>query len=148
MPAVAGGDQHRVNILLLGQQVAHIAVEGAVLVVISAVDHLFHCFAAASADVADRQKLNIGFAQYPTNIARPASADAYGAHEDPLAGCDGSATAQGRSGNDQGNSRRAACRNGALEEPTSRDRSAVVVAHAKSPGLPPSITAICPAGCA
>ena len=85
VPAVAGGNQHGIDVGPFGQQLAHVPVRRAILVAVFAVHGVLGAFAVAFPHIADGHKLHVGLAEHPAQIAGAAAADADGPHHDPLA---------------------------------------------------------------
>ena len=84
MPAVAGGDQHGIDVRPLGQKLAEVAIRGTILAAVPAVT-MFLIARRGPPDVADRHELHVGFASIAQVAAAPA-AEADAAEDDPLAG--------------------------------------------------------------
>ena len=85
MPAVAGGNQHGVDIRALGQELADVARHGTVGVPVLRVHQLLDRFAPAAVDVADRQELHVRFDEHFAQHGLAATAQPDAAQQDPLA---------------------------------------------------------------
>ncbi len=85
VPVWTGGDQHGVNIIA-GQQVAQIAVRGAILVAVLLVGLLLDGLAARGLNVADGHELHIRFPHEAAQIVSAAIADADAAQDNAFAG--------------------------------------------------------------
>ncbi|OQC27344.1 MAG: hypothetical protein BWX70_02248 [Verrucomicrobia bacterium ADurb.Bin070] len=117
VPAVAGGDQHRVDVSARGQKLANVAVGRAILIAVFGVHHAFDRFAPVLPHVADRHELGVLLGQNAmTQIGRAAPADPDAAHHDPLAGRDRTVSPQGRRRHQDRHDNRSAGRDGALEK--------------------------------
>ena len=105
-----------VNVGAGGQELAHVAVGGAVLVAVLGIDDSFDILARRFLGVADGDELHVGFRQHPVQIARAAAADAHAAHYDAFAGWHRAVAAQRRRGDQAGQGDGAAGQRGALQE--------------------------------
>ena len=119
MPAVAGGNQDRVD-LLAGEQLAEVRKGQARLRAVVGVDQLFGGSQPVGAGVGDRRPLNRGLPQkVRQNVARAVS-DADAAKHDPVARRDGAVPAQHAARHNQ--------RRGGRGEAAAKKAAAAVVA--------------------
>ena len=84
VPVRAGGDQHGVDVVA-GQQLAEVAVGGAVRVAVLRVDHLLDRLAALGLHVADGHEPDVGLLQEAAQVVAAAVADADAADDDLFA---------------------------------------------------------------
>ena len=101
VPAVAGGDQDRVDVRAGGEELAHLGIHLAVGVAVVLVDHLLDGLAAHLPGVADRDELDVLLAEHPVQVELAAGPDADAAEHDALAGRDRAAAAQCGGGDDR-----------------------------------------------
>ena len=95
VPAVAGGDQHGVDVGALGQELADVGVHLAVVVaVLRSSTYLLTASRLLLLQVADGHELHVGLAHHPLQVAHAAAADADAAADDLLAGRHGAVPAQ------------------------------------------------------
>ena len=87
MPAVAGRNQHGIDVLTSEQRVL-IVVHLAVVVAILLVNHRFDCFAPFIANVADRDESRLGEVEQLAEVVCTARADADAAENNLVAGRD------------------------------------------------------------
>jgi hypothetical protein len=88
VPAVAGGNQHGIDVRT-GEQRVVIVVHLAVVVTILLVDHRLDCFAPFIADVADRDESRLAEVEQFAEVVFPAGADADAAENNLVAGRNG-----------------------------------------------------------
>ena len=100
MPAVAGGDQHGVDVAA-GEQLAEVAVEHAVVVAVMLVDQFLAGFAAAGLDVADGHAPTHRSLQNATQVVGHTGTDSDHPQHDPLARRRRAVSAQGACRNDR-----------------------------------------------
>ncbi len=101
VPAVAGGDQDGVDIGP-GQQLAEIAIENAIVVLVVAVDQLLSRLAAAGLNVGDGHNLHVALGEHALEVISASGADADHPQRDPLARGRDTATTLGTRGDDGG----------------------------------------------
>ena len=116
VPAVARGDEQRVNVRARGQELAHVAIHGAILVAVLVVHEPLDGLALGLLGIADGDELHVLLRQHPVQDARAPTADAHAAEHDALAGRDGAVEAQRGSGDDARCSHGTAGQRGALQE--------------------------------
>jgi len=120
VPAVAGGDEHAVDVGALGQELANLGIHAAVAVAVALVDGLLDLLARRLLGIADRHELHVRFRQHPPQVTHSAAADADAAHHDALAGGHGAVAAQGGSGDDGRRREGRTGRGSRLEKPSPR----------------------------
>ena len=86
VPAVAGGDENRVDLLAV-EQFVHVARRRAVVMAIVGVDHRLPLVAPRGLDVGDREALDVGKREHGAEDIPAARADADHAEADPLTRC-------------------------------------------------------------
>jgi hypothetical protein len=86
VPAVAGGDQHRVEVGPLGQELPDLGEHRAVLVAVLFIDVFLDRLALDLLEVADGEHADVLLAHDPTQVVHAAPADADRAELDLLAG--------------------------------------------------------------
>jgi hypothetical protein len=116
VPVGAGGDEHGVDVVPR-QQLVHVAVGGAVGIVVLVVHHLPGAIQVVGADVADGDELDVGLGQEAGQVVAAAVADADAAEHDPLAGGNRAVLAQGAAGNEHRRCQDGACLRRRLENP-------------------------------
>ncbi len=95
VPAVAGGDQDGVEVRALGQELANVAVHGAVLFPYFVSTKFLTALAPAAVGVADRQELHVRFVEHLAQHGLAPAAQSDAAQQDALAGCRLAVLAQG-----------------------------------------------------
>ena len=115
VPAVAGGDDHGVDVLA-GQQFAEVAEQPAILVAVVLIDERLAGLAAAGLHVGDRHALDIGQAEHRAQVVRAARTDPDHSERDLLARGDCTVAAQRVGGNNPGERHRRGRRSGPLEK--------------------------------
>jgi hypothetical protein len=84
VPAVAGGDEDRVDVFSR-QQLVQVGVHGAVFVAVLRVRHAFHELAALFPNVTDRDELHIVVGEHVAEDVLPSRPDTDRAEDDPFA---------------------------------------------------------------
>ena len=115
VPAVAGGDQHGVDVVA-AEHIEHVAVRDAIAVAVGLVDHLLHFFAARLLTIGNGHELGHREFQELAQDVAPATAQPDSADGDALARGHGAVGPQGTSGNDRGNGTSYAGRRASLEK--------------------------------
>ena len=92
VPAIAGGDQDRVDVRPGREELAHLRIHLAVGVAVMLVDDLLDGLAAYLARVADRDELHVLLPEHPVQVELAAAAEADAPEHDALARCDRAAS--------------------------------------------------------
>src|SRR5262249_55801328 len=88
MPAISGGDEQSIDVLARGQELAEIAIHGAVLVGVMLIDKMLDELSALLLDIANGDELDILFLEHPAEVKLAARSDADTAqHDARVSGC-------------------------------------------------------------
>ena len=118
MPVRPGGDQHRVDVAA-GEQLAQVAVHGAIGVVVAVVGAFLDGLAARFFDVANGDELHVLLRQEAIQVVAAPVADADAAHDDAFAWGNAAILPQDTAGDDLRQREQGAELGGGLEKTAS-----------------------------